>query len=138
PVPARRPARPKSATASAYPPRTCTAAEGSRPLGDRTTDVQLALLTEIGSALSERLGFDAILDLVGERIREAFAAPYMYIAIYDEASESISFPYNIEDRQRARYEPVPLGQGLTSIVIRTRKPLVLGTEAEQVALGALD
>ena len=81
---------------------------------------ELAVINEIGRALAEQLEFDAIVDLVGERIRTLFRSQSMYIAIYDEAKASISFPYEIDDGVRIQTEPLPYGQGLTSIVIRTR------------------
>ena len=103
-------------------------------------NAELAVVSEIGAGLAAQLEFDAIIDLVGDRIRDIFATPYMYIALYDEARGVIRFPYEIEDGRRPEggFPAVTYGEGLTSIVIRTREPLLLGTEADQVALGALD
>ena len=80
---------------------------------------------------------DSIIDLVGERLREIFSATYMYIALYDEPAGMLSFPYDIEAGERTAYEPFAFGSGLTSHIIRTKEPLVLGTMAEQVAMGGI-
>ena len=104
----------------------------------RRRNDELTLVNEIGQALASQRDFGAIVDLVGERIRRIFAAPYMYIALYDAATDMISFPYNIDDGERVDFEPIKRGRGTTSTVIDTRQPLVLGTEAEQIALGAID
>ena len=105
----------------------------------RQRTAELAVVNDVGRALAAQLEFNAIIDLVGERIRESFAAPYMYIALYDETAGVITFPYDIAaGKPAASSEPIPFGEGLTSILIRTRQPLLLHTWAEQDALGAID
>ena len=56
-----------------------------------------------------------------------------YIAIYNEASNTISFPYHVDYKDK--FSSGPLGKGLTGYVIRTKKPL-LATEREIAALNA--
>ncbi len=56
-----------------------------------------------------------------------------YIAIYNEASNTISFPYHID--RKDKFTSSPLGKGLTGYVIRTKKPL-LANESELAALNA--
>ncbi|HYG34243.1 MAG TPA: PAS domain S-box protein, partial [Clostridia bacterium] len=50
-----------------------------------------------------------------------------YIALYDEATKTISFPYFV-DESEPRPASFPLGRGLTSSVLRTGKPLLVGEE----------
>ena len=101
-------------------------------------NAELAVVSEIGAGLAAQLEFQAIIDLVGDRIREVFGAPNMYIAMYDESRGTISFPYDISNGQRSAYfPPTAFGPGLTSIVIRTREPLVFGTAVDMDANGAL-
>ena len=58
---------------------------------------ELAVINEIGEALREQLEFDAIIDLVGERIRAMFATSRdMYIAISTTAT-GVDFPYAMDD-----------------------------------------
>jgi len=97
---------------------------------------ELALVNEIGEALAKQLDFDAIIELVGERLTALFDARDMYIGIWDRATNLISFPYEIDGNLgRVHAEPIPLGQGLTTKVLETRKPLRLGTSADMVANG---
>ncbi len=103
----------------------------------RQRNSELALVNEIGAALAQQTDMDAIVDLVGDRLRQIFAAPYMYIALYDESTGMISFPYDIEAGERGTTEAFAFGSGLTSHIIRTKQPLVLGTEAEQLAMGGI-
>lgn len=60
------------------------------------------------------------------------------VALYEEKTNSISIPYLYEEGKVQNIEPFPLGEGLTSILIRTRRPLLLveDTEKQALALGA--
>ena len=60
------------------------------------------------------------------------------VALYDEKTNSINIPFLYEEGNVQNIEPFPLGEGLTSILIRTRRPLLLveDTEKQALALGA--
>jgi GAF domain-containing protein/DNA-binding response OmpR family regulator len=98
---------------------------------------ELAVVNEIGTALARQLDFTSIIELVGERVRSIFQARTMFIALYHEATGVISFPWEIEDGKRFHTESFPLGAGVTSEVIRSRRPLLLGTAAESDEVGAI-
>jgi GAF domain-containing protein/CheY-like chemotaxis protein len=98
---------------------------------------ELAIVNEIGSALAKQLDYDAIIELVGERVSRMFESRDMFVATYDPASDLIRWPYDVADGQRTWIEPIPLGAGLTSQVIRTREPLLLRTPAEIEAQGPI-
>ncbi len=101
----------------------------------RQRNAELAVINEIGDALARQLEFDAIIDLVGERVREIFDSHNMFVGLYDEAAGRISFGYEIDDGQRIQTPSIPFGTGLSSHVIRDRKPLRIGTRADSDALG---
>ena len=71
---------------------------------------ELALINEIGSALAKQLDFAAIIELVGERVRSIFEARSIFIAIYDEATNTISWPYDIDEGERFERGTFPLGR----------------------------
>ena len=96
----------------------------------RQRNAELAIVNEIGSALAKQLDFQAIIDLVGERIRRMFESPDMYIALYDQGTNILRFDYDIADGQRQQTQPYELGPGLTSEVIRARQSLLLRTGEE--------
>lgn len=60
------------------------------------------------------------------------------IALYEQKTNSISIPYLYEDGKLSTIESFPLGEGLTSILIRTREPLMLvdDTMNRALAMGA--
>jgi two-component system, cell cycle sensor histidine kinase and response regulator CckA len=67
--------------------------------------------------------FRAIHDIVGELM----PAKNLYIALYDAASDTISFPYFVDEHDAAG-EPKRLGKGLTEYVLRTGQPLLVTPE----------
>lgn len=61
------------------------------------------------------------------------------VALYDRDADLIHIPYMIEDGKAFSVDPFPIGEGLTSIVISTRRPLMLVEGAAERArqLGAV-
>src|SRR5438876_4508279 len=103
----------------------------------RHRNAELAIVNEIGSALAKQLDFQAIIDLVGERLRMMFDANNLYVALYDADTNVIRFPYDLAAGKRLETESYELGPGLTSEVIESRRSLLLHTEEEQFAHGAI-
>jgi GAF domain-containing protein/CheY-like chemotaxis protein len=104
----------------------------------RQRNAELALINEIGEALAQQLEFAAIIDLVGERVRAIFHAASMFIALHDPATDTMSFPYDMDEGERFERGVFPVGPGLTSKVLRTGRPLRLSTAEEQFAAGAIN
>jgi signal transduction histidine kinase/DNA-binding response OmpR family regulator/putative methionine-R-sulfoxide reductase with GAF domain len=104
----------------------------------RQRNAELTLVNDIGQALGSQLEFEAIIELVGERIRAMFEPESMFIARFDAATEQITFPYEVELGERTSTGEMTLGEGLTSIVIRERRPLRLDRKEHADALGAVN
>ena len=106
----------------------------------RQRNAELALINQIGESLSQQLEFDAIIELVGERVRAIFDAESMFIATYDPARKVLRFPYDVDHGERFEAERVelPLGEGLTSRVIETGLPFRATTAEALAAAGAID
>ena len=52
-------------------------------------------------------------------------------ALYDEQTTSIQIPYMHEEGEMRQLESFPLGEGLTSILLRNKKPLLIVEDAEE-------
>ena len=100
-------------------------------------NVELAVINDIGAALEEQLDFDAIVDVVGERLSAMFQSDDFFIGLYDRATNLISFPFDLDHGHRVHREPIERGGGLSSKVIDTRRPLRFGAFEDQVAAGAI-
>ena len=75
---------------------------------------------------------------IHEQVRAVIGDHGFVIALYNQKTNSISIPYLYEDGRFSSIETFPLGEGLTSILIRTREPLMLveDTEKRAAAMGA--
>jgi GAF domain-containing protein len=91
---------------------------------------ELAIINSVQQGLSSKLDFQAIVDLVGDKIREVFKSDTTYIYRYDSVTNLIQKPYYVERDYRHHLPDVPLGEGLTSIIIKSRKPLLLHSTQE--------
>ena len=100
----------------------------------REREAELAVMNEIGTALARQLDFQGIIDAVGDRIREALRPQDMFIALLESARNDIAFPYVMQAGERRRVGTLPLGEGLTSHVLKSRQPLRLATLDEQMPL----
>lgn len=75
---------------------------------------------------------------IHEQIRLVVGDYGIVIALYDQKTNSINIPYLWEEGKFSSIDTFPLGEGLTSILIRTREPLMLveDTEKRSIAMGA--
>jgi GAF domain-containing protein len=103
----------------------------------RQRNAELAIVNEIGSALARQLDYQAIIELVGERVSHMFESGDMFVASYNEQSKLVTFEYEIAEGERFYSEQMPLGPGLTSKVIKSRRPILISTAEEAYAQGAI-
>ncbi len=85
---------------------------------------ELSAVNAVSSALSSELDLNALITLVGEQTRATFNADIAYVALLDEASGTINFPYTHGEE----LTPIRYGEGLTSKVIQTNQPLLINQE----------
>lgn len=90
---------------------------------------ELATINTLSQRLATQLDLQGLVDLVGEQIRQIFNMPTAYVALYDKATQTITFPYWVEGSQRRDISPLKLGEGITSRVIQTREPVVITQNA---------
>jgi GAF domain-containing protein/CheY-like chemotaxis protein/tetratricopeptide (TPR) repeat protein len=101
---------------------------------------ELAIINSVQEGLASKLDIEGIYTLVGDKVREIFAADTAYIAFHDEARGEVFWPYYLDRGKRLAGDPRtarPYGKGLTERVIEAGKPVLLGTLAEQKALDAV-
>ncbi|MGB8647523.1 MAG: GAF domain-containing protein [Anaerolineae bacterium] len=114
-------------------------AETKRLLGEtQQRAAELAIVNSVQQSLASKLDFRAIVELVGNKIREVLDAPVLYIALRDSSSgaDLIHFPYYRHLDRQVEVRPQRMGDGLTSIVLQSGRPLYLRTAQEQMDNGA--
>ncbi|HLO13445.1 MAG TPA: GAF domain-containing protein, partial [Anaerolineales bacterium] len=94
---------------------------------ERQRAAELATVNTISTALVGELDLNALIGLVGEQIRNAFAADIAYVALLDEVTNTINFPYIYGEK----LDPMQFGQGLTSKIIQMGKPLLINQDIDK-------
>jgi signal transduction histidine kinase/CheY-like chemotaxis protein len=93
----------------------------------RERAAELVTINRISQALATQLDKDALIQLVGEQVRELFHAPIAYVALLDRSTMMLQFPYTYGEDAQAR----PFGAGLTSQIIRSGQPLLINEAMDQ-------
>ena len=91
---------------------------------------ELATVNSVGQALASHLDLTALIELVGERVRETFDADIVYVALRDEDANRIDFAYYYEAGERREEPSLEYGKGLTSRILDSRETLVLNRSDE--------
>jgi PAS domain S-box-containing protein len=98
---------------------------------------ELGTVNSVGQALASQLDLGALIELVGERVRETFDADIVYVALHDEVAGVIDFAYYHESGERRQEPPLVYGEGLTSQILDAREPLLLNREAQYEGVSSL-
>lgn len=92
---------------------------------------ELSVLNQAGQTLSQLAEPEDIIEDICSMLGMLFDTKNMYIALYDEEKDSISFPYySIEGRQLTA-EGRSSGNGLTEYIIKSHKPLLINTSTKE-------
>jgi len=98
-------------------------------------------VNEVGRALTSgiRLRENEVLDLIRSQVSKLMDTDNMYIALYDEATDTVRFGLAYVDGKRMevetdeRWQPRKGGKGRTEEIICTKKPIFHATKAESEA-----
>src|SRR5438132_1246367 len=98
-------------------------------------NAELAIINSIQQGLAAELNFQAIVDLVGDKLREVFNTPDLGIRWYDEKTKLAHILYAYEHGKRLFVSAAPpTPGGLFETMRRTRQPIVLNDAADYRAL----
>ena len=92
---------------------------------------ELAIINSVQQGVAAELDFQAIIDLVGDKIAEIFDTRDISIAMHDRATNLLLMPYFLEHGERFEIDPMPLTRGFTAHVIHTRQPLVINRDMDR-------
>ena len=117
--------------------------ETQRLLGEtEQRNNELAIINEIQDGLVSKLDFQAIVDLVGEKLRQVFNAPDLCIYWYDEKADLLHYLYTYEHGERLTVAPEPNFPGsLVDLMLKNNsQPVVSNTlaEYERLAIPLID
>jgi len=99
---------------------------------------ELAVLNDIGAALSSTLDLDTLVERIYEQTSRIMNTVNFFVALHDEQGGTIAFPIRVENRQRLpQMAPRTYAHGLIEHVLSTRQALLLNGDvmAQAHALG---
>jgi len=111
-----------------------------RMVGERTAQLEqrageLAIINAIQQAMAAELDFQAIVDLVGNKLREVFASQDFFIALLDTDGKTMRVAYAVEHGVRlAEHSSVPREDRVWYRELRTGRTLIARNEADYQAL----
>jgi GAF domain-containing protein/CheY-like chemotaxis protein len=97
---------------------------------------ELEVINAIQRGVAGKLDFQAIVDLVGDKLCEVLKVRYLGIRWYDADADCIHYLYEVEDGKRLRPEPItPDPDGPYRRILQSREVLVCSTAQEMQATG---
>ncbi|MBN2117628.1 MAG: GAF domain-containing protein [Anaerolineales bacterium] len=109
----------------------------AEPLGDRRS-LERKAIDALAASNANIDDLHSFYTLIHDQVRSVIGNYGFVIALYDQRTNSINIPYLFENNAFSSIDTFPLGEGLTSVIIRTREPLMLveDTEKRAIAMGA--
>jgi PAS domain S-box-containing protein len=86
---------------------------------------EMAILNEMGRALNTRLDVDTALYTLYRYASQLMDTTNFYVALYDAATETISFPLAVQAGEELKWASRHKGRGLSEYVLHTREPLLI-------------
>lgn len=114
-----------------------TSASATEPMNERRAAESKAI-NMLASNTTNVDDLRSFYKVIHDQVRSVIGNYGFVMALYDQRTNSINIPYLYEDNTFSSIDSFPLGEGLTSILIRTREPLMLveDTERRAIAMGA--
>ena len=96
---------------------------------------QLAMLNQLGQALNKLAPLPEILERISNLIGQVFSNWNLYIALFDQSTNFVSFPvYWMDGTRKDSLDERPLGNGLTEFVIHARAPVLISDHVEETLI----
>ncbi len=96
---------------------------------------RMSVLNEVAQAVSSTIELDELLELIYQQLSRVIPTDTYYVALYDPREEVLDVRILIDEQERFPPRKLPVGQGLSSLVIRERRPLLVRHLSEE--LGSL-
>jgi signal transduction histidine kinase/CheY-like chemotaxis protein/putative methionine-R-sulfoxide reductase with GAF domain len=95
-------------------------------------NAELAVINSIQQGLANKLDLQGVIDLVGDRLRQVFDAPMVFIMLLDRTRDVVSYPYVVDYGGRFHPPPGPRG-GISGVAMSERRTLVFDSAEERAA-----
>jgi PAS domain S-box-containing protein len=93
---------------------------------------ELFTLQTVSKAVSAETNLDSLYLVLHQQIIQAIGSDVSFlVATYNNQTETIQVPYLYEDGELQAVEPFPLGEGLTSFLLKNKAPLMVNENARE-------
>ncbi|MEJ5273229.1 MAG: response regulator, partial [Spirochaetota bacterium] len=89
--------------------------------------LELEAIKTIFESMNKSMELDNLCFQIGELIYKIYKCDVVYIGYLDKDKEKIYTPFFLVYGNNEKVEPMKLGEGLTSIVIKQKKPLIINS-----------
>src|SRR2546423_13143792 len=100
------------------------ASQGPATCGHAQRD-KLAILNEIGQLLCSTLSLNTLYETIYQQVTRVLPVDAFFIGLWHPTSEEIHYVIGMADDCRVPPKVLPLREGMTERVIRTRKPVFI-------------
>jgi GAF domain-containing protein len=90
-------------------------------------------ITDISQIIATSGNLANVFSVLHERVKRSIGDYSFTVALFDENTQSIRIPYLYENGKVSSVESFPIGEGLTSVLLRTKRPLMLNKDVEEQA-----
>jgi GAF domain-containing protein len=108
-------------------------AEKNQHLDRKIRDLKAVYKVSQQLTAAVRMSEQDVLALIHEQVSQLMDAENMYIALYDEATDTVRFPLVFVDSQPWPVAPRSGGKGRTEWILKHREPIFIETRDESVA-----
>ncbi len=98
---------------------------------------ELTIINKIGNILAQQYDQETLINRIGKELIEIFNADTVEITRYDAEAHLLHSLFYEDHGQRYDLPPLKDTEGLTSIVVQSKAPLLLGTSDIQADLGVI-
>jgi PAS domain S-box-containing protein len=91
---------------------------------------ELQILASFNQSISAETDLNNLYRVLHEQVIQTFGPDLEFgVALYSQAKNLVEFPYYFEKGAPVSIPPFPLGDGLTSVLLQSRKPMLLPDQA---------
>ena len=98
---------------------------------------ELTIINKIGNILAQQYDQETLINRIGKELVDIFKADTVEITRYDREAHLLHSLYYADRGKKYDLPPLKDTEGLTSIVVQSKSPLLLGTSEIQADLGVI-
>ncbi len=91
----------------------------------RRQSARMAVLNEVARALSSTIDLDDLLDSIYQQLSRVIPTDSYYVGLHAPGDAFVAMQIVVDDGERFAEQKIPYGEGLSSLVIERRQPLLV-------------